>query len=217
MNRYIVGILAALLLALLALVWYQGRQAGIEKMNRENETLHYQQRVSEIQLRLSQERATLLRERRENRRMDSLYNVAIKAQKSKTKAQEKKAVELRPQIDQLADSITVLGDYLAVNDSIQAGKDATIVKLEQRADSLQASHQLEVKLLEDQVTKLLQDAAADQEQIADLNEKITKAESKSRKRFSFGISGGYSVVEHSGQVLAGPGITAGIGYRLFSW
>lgn len=215
--RYLVSTLIVSLLALIALVYYQGRSAGIQKTERETENKLHQQRVSEIQAAHAKDRARFERIQKDGQRKDSIFQASINAQKQKTARTEKRAAELRPQIDQLADSVKELAQFLALNDSLNLSKDATIVKLEERIDTLQRSHSQEVKLLQDQILALTNEAVDDQNYIADLNERLTKAESKSRKRWSVGLTGGYSVVEHQGEVFGGPGVTAGIGYRLFSF
>lgn len=217
MQKYLVGISSAAILALLALVYYQGRQAGIEKTQRENENLHYQQRVSEIQARLSQERAALERERKSQATKDSIFRASISAQKAKTARSEKTTADLRPQINELADSVAVLAQFLQANDSVLTGKDLIITLLAQKNLSDSLSHTREVSNLENQIVKLTNEAADDQKFIADMNEKVAKAEKKANKRFSVGLSAGYSVTQYDNKLVTGPSITGGVQYRLFSF
>lgn len=215
--KYLIAILSASLLSLGILVYYQGRQAERQKWERLEDNKRHAELVSKIQAALKQEQAKVESIRRERTKTDSIFQASISAQKAKTAREQRKVTELRPQIDQLADSITVLAQFLEANDSLFANKAHEIAMLNQKLQSDSVSHDLETRHLNNQVQNLMSGHNEDHRTIDDLQRSLSKSQKRASKRLGFGFSGGYAIQENAGTLRVGPAITVGIQYQLFKF
>lgn len=213
--KYLIPIVIVVMAALLALVWYQSKMAERARWERETENKAHQQRVSEIQAALLKERGKVEAERKKRSKGDSIFRASISKLKGQNQSLAKKLTDLRVPVQVLGDSITVLGEFLKVNDSLQAGKAVEIGLLTAQIDTLKQSHASEVKHLESQILDLQTANVANLERVAGLEKDLNKAVKRANKRLSFGIGAGGSVINHNGEVVVGTGIHGGIQYRLF--
>lgn len=215
--KYLVAILSASLLALGVLVYYQGKSAERQKWERKTENDLHQQRVSEIQAELLQSKAATERIRAERVKTDSIFQASISQQKAKTAREQKRTNELRPQIDQLADSIAVLAQFLDANDSLFAGKAEEIALLTQKIHTDSVSFTSEILHLNNQIDTLKRGTVENLQTIDGLQRSLVKAQKKGNKRLSVGITAGYSITQYENKLITGPSITGGVHYRLFSF
>lgn len=213
--KYLIAALSAALLILGILVYYQGKQAARKEFEqKERERLHAEQ-ISVIQAAAERDRAAVKRIQEQRTKDDSIFQASISAQKARTAREQRKVTELRPQINLLADSITVLAQFLEANDSLFHGKDVEIAMLNQKLQSDSVSHDLETRHLNNQIENLTAGHVEDHRTIEDLQTQLAKAEKKANKRIGFGINGGYGIQEHGGTITAGPTLSAGIHWTLF--
>lgn len=215
--KYLIAALSAALLILGILVYYQGKHAARQEADHLDENRRFQEVVSQIQAAAAKDRAAVTRIRNEKVRGDSIFQANLGLQKQKTAREQRKVTELRPQIDQLADSITVLAQFLEANDSLFHGKDVEIALLTQKISVDSVSHTSEVKSLESQITTLQEANVKNLERVDGLERSLAKVEKKSRKRLSVGITGGYSITQYENKLITGPSITGGVHYRIFSF
>lgn len=213
--KYLIAILSASLLALGVLVYYQGKSAARQEAEHLDENRRFQQRVSEIQATLQQERATVARIKSERVKTDSIFQASISAQMKKTSREQKRTNELRPQIDQLADSIAVLAQFLDANDSLFAGKAEEIALLTQKIHTDSVSHASEVFHLNNQIDTLKKGTVENLQTIDGLQRSVTKLQKKSSKRLGIGISAGYGIQENNGTLTTGPTVNAGVHWTPF--
>lgn len=213
--KYIVAILSAGLLVLGILVYYQGKHAARQEAERISENQRFQQRVSEIQATLLQERGKVERIRAERVKTDSIFRVSENALKREIRVRDKKISDLRVPVASLIDSVADLKVFVAAYDSSLAVRDSTISLLSHKIESDSVSHQSEVVSLEKQITDLQTGAVENLQRIDGLERSLAKAQKKANKRIGFGINGGYGIQEHGGEVTAGPTISAGIHWTIF--
>lgn len=141
-------------------------------------------------------------------------SIEITRLKTRNKGTSEKIVILRVPVQSLIDSVEALGTFVAAQDSSILEKDNIIAKTEEAwyNDVKRYSEQnlqLHVAVLQsDSVSNNFKQVA---ENATNLYEK------QKRKKFSIGVSGGYSVVSTGGEVRTGPAIQIGIVYNLFKF
>lgn len=146
----------------------------------------------------------------------SLDSLKFEGQKSALLSQirthKKTIASMRPEVVPQIDSLPLVKEFVALQDSTITGQDSLIVVLERLSSSMHGSFTAEImqKDIELNAEKAISnDWQASAENSMKLYQKIKK------KKFSVGISGGMGVMSSGGEIRTGPVIQAGVQWSLW--
>lgn len=140
--------------------------------------------------------------------------VVVRALKDETRAYKKTIATLRPLVAARIDSVPVLRDFVAAQDSTILKQDSTIVSLEE-ANANEVGRAAEMdQLKRKEIGELVSMINGLQENLVDEQDKARKAERKAKKRFGLAVNAGYGVMSTGGEIRTGPTVNAGLSYRL---
>lgn len=143
---------------------------------------------------------------------DSIHRVSVNRLEIENRQKDRRIAELRKPVATLIDSVAPLKAFVAVMDSSLQVKDSLNNMLNAHLQIVEKSFNAE---LFQKDTELIAEKAisTDWKDAAETSE--SNYQKLKKKRFSVGVSGGYSVVSTGGEIRTGPAIQVGIVYNLF--
>lgn len=140
--------------------------------------------------------------------------VVVRALKEETRAYKKTVAILRPLVAPRIDSVPVLRDFVAAQDSTILKQDSTITVLEVAVTN-EIGKAAEIDLLKrNEIGELVSMVNGLQDDLVTEQGKTRKAEKKAGKKFNLGVGAGYGVTSTGGEIRTGPVINLSIYYRL---
>ena len=210
MKTLTVVILVLLLLSIAGNVWQwsvsrnRDNVARIESQERQAEIAKHQARAVSY--------ADSARLERAKRLADSLkYSLAVSGLKMRNSAMSKKLVEMRVDVQPFLDSIQVVGDFVALQDSSLNQKDSIIMVLEDQNYTQAKLFSAEINHMGSQIEQEKEIASLWEDQALNYQKLFHTADKKARKKFTVGPFVGYGV----GNSGLTPSVGISLQYTLF--
>ena len=210
MKTLTVVILVLLLLSIARNVWRWSVSRNRDNVAR----IESQERLAEI----AKHQATAVsyadsaRLERAKRLADSLkYSLAVSGLKMRNSAMSKKLVEMRVDVQPFLDSIQVVGDFVALQDSSLNQKDSIIMVLEDQNYTQAKLFSAEINHMGSQIEQEKEIAGLWEDQALNYQKLFHTADKKARKKFTVGPFVGYGV----GNSGLTPSVGISLQYTLF--
>lgn len=140
--------------------------------------------------------------------------VVVRALKDETRAYKKTIATLRPLVAPRIDSVPVLRDFVAAQDSTILKQDSTITSLEvANANEIGKAQEID-RLKRGEIGELVLTINGLQESVVFEQGESRKYKKQADKRFNLGVGAGYGVTSTGGEIRTGPTVNIALYYRL---